>query len=142
MTEDARPNPAVEIRRRIRWSDADAAGRLYFPHIFDYFGEAEAKLLRGVGFSRRERDHRYDFPRVHVECAFRKVLALDDGFVLRITVQRLGRTSIRYGFVVRRDDGESELAAEGSVTVVVLRDGVPVEIPAGLRSALSAEPPT
>ena len=130
---------SIEIRRRIRWADADAAGRLYFPRIFDYVGEAEGELLRKVRFARRDGKRRYDFPRVHVECQFHKVLALDDAFSLRLTVAKLGHTSIGYAFEVRRDDDEArELAAEGSFTIVVLADGNPVEIPPPLRAALAA----
>src|SRR5207249_200857 len=39
---------SIEIPGRIRWADSDAAGRLYFPRIFDYVGEAEAELLRAA----------------------------------------------------------------------------------------------
>src|SRR5262249_4896723 len=45
---------SVELQRYVRWADADAAGRLYFPRIFDYFGEAERELLRQTGLSREE----------------------------------------------------------------------------------------
>ena len=130
---------SIEIPGRIRWADSDAAGRLYFPRIFDYVGEAEAELLRAVRFSRRDLGDRYDFPRVHVECQFHKVLALDDPFSLRLAVARLGRTSIRYEFEVRRADADRTLAASGSVTVVVVLDGKPAEIPAPLRAALEAD---
>jgi YbgC/YbaW family acyl-CoA thioester hydrolase len=132
--------PTAEIRRRIRWADADAAGRLYFPRLFDYVGEAESELLRSRGLSPRHVAPGYDFPRVHVACQFRKVLALDDPFVLRITVARLGRSSIQYRFQVLRDAGAGEeIAAEGEMTVVVVRGGHPAEIPEAYRRALGTE---
>ena len=128
------PPPSVEFRRRLRWADADAAGRLHFPRIFEIVEEAEGELLRAVGrpLDLRERD--YDFPRVHVECQFKRVLALDAPYHLLFTVGRLGRTSIRYDYKVF--DGGERLAVEGTMTVVVMRDGAPAEIPAGLRAAL------
>jgi acyl-CoA thioesterase FadM len=49
-------------------------------------------------------------------------------------VGKLGRTSIRYDFQVLDADGE--LAIEGSMTVVVVQNGKPTEIPASLREAL------
>ncbi len=54
-----------------------------------------------------------------------------------LTVGKLGRTSIRYDYQVF-DEGE-ELAIEGTMTVVVLRDGKPTEIPIDLRAALGGE---
>ena len=125
----------VELKRYVRWADADAAGRLYFPRIFDYFGEAERELMRRTGFPQGDG---FDFPRVHAECEFRKVLALYASFTIRISVGKLGRTSIRYDFRVFADGEQDEPAASGSITVVVVQHGKPVEIPAALRSALAA----
>ena len=43
------PAPFVEFNRRLRWADADAAGRLHFPRIFEIIEEAESELMRGLG---------------------------------------------------------------------------------------------
>jgi YbgC/YbaW family acyl-CoA thioester hydrolase len=133
------PPASVEFKRRLRWADADAAGRLHFPRIFEIVEEAEWELLRAVGWISEERGGRYDFPRVHVECRFRRILALDAPFRLRLAAGRLGRTSIRYDYQVF--DGDEELAIEGTMTVVVMREGRPVEIPEHLRAALGGESP-
>ena len=66
----------IEFNRRLRWADADAAGRLHFPRIFEIY-----QLF---------------------------------------------------------DTGE-ELAIEGTMTVVVLQNGKPTEIPQALRAALGGE---
>ena len=124
----------IEFNRRLRWADADAAGRLHFPRIFEIVEEAESELLRGIEWPMDVRRQHYDFPRVHVECRFLRMLALDAPFRLRLTVGKLGRSSIRYDYQVF-DDGE-ELAIEGTMTVVMLQNGKPVEIPASLREAL------
>lgn len=129
---------SVEIRGHIRWADADAAKRLHFPRIFEYFEDGEAELLRGAGFIISEHGEGCDFPRVHVECTFKSILALNARFLMRVTVGRLGRSSIRYEYQVFADDDRQELALEGSMTVVVVKDGKSVEMPAALRSALSA----
>ncbi len=128
---------SVEFKRRLRWADADAAGRLHFPRIFEIVEEAEGELLRGIEWPMDLRRQHYDFPRVHVECRFLRMLALDAPFRLRLTVGKLGRSSIRYDYQVF-DAGE-ELAIEGTMTVVMLQQGKPVEIPESLRAALSGE---
>ena len=131
------PPPTVEFRRRLRWADADAAGRLHFPRIFEIVEEAEGELLRGLGRPLDLRERTYDFPRVHLECQFKRILALDAPFRLLFTVGRLGRTSIRYDYKVF--DASEQLAIEGTMTVVVMRNGSPVEIPPPLRAALAGE---
>ena len=129
--------PAIEFKRRLRWADADAAGRLHFPRIFEIVEEAEGELLHGIEWPMDLRRKHYDFPRVHVECRFLRMLALDAPFRLRLTVGKLGRSSIRYDYQVF-DAGE-ELAIEGTMTVVMLQHGKPVEIPESLRAALDGE---
>ena len=131
------PAPEVEFRRRLRWADADAAGRLHFPRIFEIVEEAEGELLRGLGWALDLRRRDYDFPRVHVECRFKRMLELDAPFRLLFTVGRLGRTSIRYDYQVF--DASGLLAVEGTMTVVVTRGGGPAEIPPPLRAALAGE---
>lgn len=131
------PPPTVEFKRRLRWADADAAGRLHFPRIFEIVEEAEGELLRSLGRPLDLRERTYDFPRVRVECQFKRILELDAPFRLLFTVGRLGRTSIRYDYTVF--DASEQLAIEGTMTVVVMQHGAPVEIPAGLRAALEGE---
>lgn len=125
---------SIELKRRLRWADSDAAGRLHFPRIFELIEEAESELVRSIDWP-MNRSMGYDFPRVHVECRFLRVIELDAKFRLRFMVGKLGRTSIRYDFQVFGAD--DELAIEGTMTVVVLQNGKPVEIPATLRAALA-----
>ena len=127
---------SIELRRRIRWADADAAGRLHFPRIFEYFEEGEGELLRSVGFTIFDRSG-YDFPRKHVEATFHSVLPLDAPFVMRVTVGKLGNTSIRYEYHIFADESYAQLALEGSMTVVVVKDSKPAPIPDKMREALS-----
>ena len=87
---------AVEFKRRLRWADVDAAGRLHFPRIFEIVEEAEGELLRAIEWPMDVRRKHYDFLRVHVEWRFLRMLALDAAFRLRLTVGKLRRSSIRY----------------------------------------------
>jgi len=127
---------SIELERRLRWADADAAGRLHFPRIFELVEEAESELVRKIGWP-MNRNMGYDFPRVNIECRFMRVLELDAAFKLRLTAGKLGRTSIRYDYQVF--DATGEMAIEGTMTLVVLQNGKPVEIPATLRAALERD---
>lgn len=131
------PAASIEFRRRLRWADADAAGRLHFPRIFEIVEEAEGELLREVGWPMNVRRREHDFPRVNINCNFYRIIALDDPFRLRFSVGKLGRTSIRYDYQVF--DAAEELAIEGTMTVVVMQAGKPAEIPKALRAVLSGE---
>jgi len=124
----------IDLKRRIRWADADAAGRLHFPRIFEYFEEGETELLRSCGLSLFA-DKEYDFPRKAVEATFHQMLPLDAPFILRVSVGKMGQTSIRYDFRAFIDEACTQIALEGSMTVVVVKDGKPVPIPQEIRDA-------
>jgi acyl-CoA thioester hydrolase len=130
---------SIELTRRIRWADADAAGRLHYPRIFEYFEEGEAELLRSVGYALLgDYDNReYDFPRKHVEAVFHQVLPLDAPFVMRVSVGKLGNTSIRYDYHIFADAQCTQLALEGSMTVVAVQNGKPAQLPPKMRELLS-----
>jgi YbgC/YbaW family acyl-CoA thioester hydrolase len=130
--------PIIELKRRVRWADADPAFRINFPRYFEYFEEGEAELLRSRGIPYKTLNGEYGFPRVHAECTFRRVLALDAEFVMRVSIGKLGRSSIRFDY--QFFDEDNELAAEGSMTVVATKDGKSAELPAAMRAALTDEP--
>ena len=52
---------SIELNRRLRWADADAAGRLHFPRIFELVEEAESELVRAIGWP-MSRLMGHDFP--------------------------------------------------------------------------------
>ena len=129
---------SIEIKRKVRWADVDASGRIYFPRIFDYVAEGEWELLHSNGISRKELGKTYDFPRVHTECHFKKMLKLGEQFTLRFWPAKVGRTSIKYNFEVFLDKEPGEVAATGSMTVVVIHNGKPAPIPPQIRSAFES----
>ena len=126
---------SIELNRRLRWADADAAGRLHFPRIFEIIEEAESELVRRIERP-MNRSMGYDFPRVNIECRFMRVLELDASFKLILAAGKLGRTSIRYDYQVF--DVVGEIAIEGTMTLVVLQHGKATEIPPTLRAALES----
>ena len=129
--------PSIEVTLRVRWADSDPAGRINFPRYFDYMEDGEAELMRSVGLSYARLPPGCGVPRVHTECTFRKILAYDVPFTMRVTIGKLGNSSIRYDYQFFTDGDHSELAAEGSMTIVVVKEGRPVDIPPEWRAALS-----
>jgi YbgC/YbaW family acyl-CoA thioester hydrolase len=126
---------SIELKRRIRWADADAAGRLHYPRIFEYFEEGETELLRAAGYEMLDGGG-YDFPRKHVEATFHQMLPLDAPFVMRVTIGKLGNTSIRYDYHIYADEACTQMALDGTMTVVVVKEGKPAPIPEKMREAL------
>jgi acyl-CoA thioester hydrolase len=129
--------PSIELELRVRWADSDPAGRINFPRYFDYMEDGEAELMRSRGLSYARLPRGYGVPRVHTDCTFKKILNYDAPFVMRVTVGKLGNSSIRYDYQFFTNTDPRELAAEGTMTIVVIKDGRPIEIPADWRAALT-----
>ena len=127
--------PTITLARRIRWADADAAGILHYPRMFDYFQEGETELLRSLGIVYLYKDE-FGMPRRHVEATFHRMLPLDAPFWLRVSVGKLGNSSIRYDFHIYADEACETLALHGSMTVVIVKDGKPCPIPEEMRAKL------
>lgn len=107
------------IRKKIHWSDTDAAGIAWFPNFFGWFEDAEEELYTAVlGQSRQSLldAHRFGMPRVTAHAEYRAPVRA--GQLIRIG---LGATlehprRLRYDFEMR-DAAAGTLLAEGFVRV-------------------------
>jgi acyl-CoA thioester hydrolase len=133
------------VAERVRWGDVDAARIIFYGSYIRFFEIAETELFRAVGMPYGKVFDGLDIwlPRVHLECDFKRAAQLDDLLEVSVYVGRLGRTSMRLDFEVRRkgSDGQLEeglIATAHFVLVATTRaDLKPVPIPEELRCALA-----
>jgi acyl-CoA thioester hydrolase len=119
-------------RVHVGWIDTDAGGRIHFTAAFRWAEMAETGLYRRLGLLDEGRG---SYPRRHVEADFLRVLVFNDEVELRIRVESVGRTSIRYAW---EGIHEGEVAITGAHTIVrVDDDGRPTPIDDRTRAALS-----
>ncbi len=127
MTGDA---PRHVTRSRVAWIDTDAGGRIHFTAAFRWAEAAETALLRSLGLL----DDWADYPRRAVEAEYLAVLRFEDDFELELTPERVGTSSVTYGWLIRRD---GEVCIRGRHTVVhVDAGGRPAPLSARVRRAL------
>lgn len=112
VAPEAGAGASVVIERRIEWMDTDAAGQHHNTSIMRLVEAAEAVLHTRLGivgetFGRT--------PRARSEINFCSPLRFNDRVRVALWVEEVGRTSLRYGFTVHRDDA---LAADGALTIV------------------------
>ena len=62
-----------QIRKKVHWSDTDAAGVVWFPNFLRWFEDAEEELFASLGRSRQSLldSHHFGMPRVEVHSKFR-----------------------------------------------------------------------
>ncbi len=60
------------IRKKVHWSDTDAAGVVWFPNFLGWFEDAEEELYASLGRPRQVLldEHRFGMPRVELQTKF------------------------------------------------------------------------
>ena len=132
------------IEERVRWGDVDAAGIIFYGSYIRFFEIGETELFRAVGlpYGKVFDELNIWLPRVHLECDFHRAAQMDDLLQVSVYVGRIGRTSLRLNFEVRRKNeaGEIEkdlMATAHFVLVSTDRENLkPLPVPEELRSAL------
>lgn len=132
----------ISVRDRIRWSDCDPAGIMYFGTAIRLFEIAETELLRDCGFpysaAGMEALGAYIL-RVQYHTDFLAPVMLDDVVDVEILVGEIGRASFRQDFTVVRQNGSERIpAVRGTCTTVCvdMTTRKARRIPDALRSAL------
>lgn len=116
MSDASRLFPAATVERRIEFGDTDNSGRYHFSTALKLFEAAECELMLELGLL----DTIYtSMPRAGLKVNYRAVLRFMDEVRVTARVVNLGRTSIRFGFDVYRDE---ELCLDGEITAVYVDD--------------------
>jgi YbgC/YbaW family acyl-CoA thioester hydrolase len=132
------------IEECVRWGDVDAANIIFYGSYIRFFEIAETELFRAVGMPYGKIFDELDIwlPRVHLECDFHRAAQMDDLLEVSVYVGRIGTTSLRLNFEVRRktEDGtiEKDLMATAHFVLVSTdrKDLKPLPVPDELRRAL------
>jgi acyl-CoA thioester hydrolase len=129
-----------KVEERVRWGDVDAARIIFYGAYIRFFEIAETEMFRAVGLSYGGMFDELDvwLPRAHLECDFRRAAQLDDLLEVSVHVGRIGTSSLRLNFEVRRNGGDELIAEAHFVLVSVRRDTFEtVPVPDELRSRLA-----
>ncbi len=132
-----------EVRDRVRWSDVDIMGIVYYGRYLRFMEAAETEFFRAIGFPYGvlSEQHGVWIARVRLECDYRAPAKLDEEIVCRAELQKIGGSSMTFAFPIARAadgtrlvDGTLVLAALDRTTLRATR------IPAPLLAALSTAP--
>ena len=116
---------------------------MHFSTYFTYMEEAEHELFRQLGTTvmrKVDDETTISWPRVAAECQYRGSARFEDVIQIKVSVRRLGTTSVTFAFEFFVDQ---ELIATGTMTTVCClfaKDQPPKSIPMSepLREQLSA----
>jgi YbgC/YbaW family acyl-CoA thioester hydrolase len=127
------------IRERVRWSDCDPFGIIYYGAYIRFFEIAEHEMLRSLGLPydvlRVERD--VWIPRKALTMSFDSPAEMDEEIDVAVAVQEIGTTSITFAFRVT-SVASGRPRARATLTVVVVDKPTMTKrpVPEWLRTAL------
>lgn len=126
---------------KVRISDTDLWGVVYFANYFRYFGVGIEEFFMSLGIPREElikffEEKKVAMPIVEASCQYKAPARFGDTLELDTTLKGIGNKKITFEFnLLRKYDGE--LIAKGRVThVLVDENWKPIEIPKELRKLL------
>jgi acyl-CoA thioester hydrolase len=115
-----------KLMRRVEFSETDMAGIMHFSNFFRYMEAAEHAFIRSLGLSVVPTGYNppIGWPRVNASCEYKRPLKYDDNVEVHLQVSAKSEKAVTYSFTFRKE-GEKEICAVGSVTVVCvsIRDG-------------------
>ena len=107
---------------KIRFGDIDHAGIVYYPRFLHYFHVALEEFFGqqlGIDYPILIDEHRLGLPTVHLETDFRRPLRYGDQIDVEVSVLKIGKSSITFGYRVFKP-GEKESLIEGHNVAVCL----------------------
>ena len=126
---------------RVRYSDTDQMGWVYYANYLRWFEVGRAEMLRALGRTYREvEDGGTLLPVLEAHCRYFSGARYDDLVAIETGVVELRKASVTFGYrIVRAGDGE--VLATGSTRHCFLgRDGKAGRPPEDLRLLLERAP--
>ena len=126
-----------KTEHRVRYSDTDHFGVVYYARYLDWFeaGRTEILRVRGITYADLEKKGLFA-PVVEVKLNYKKPPRYDDIVELETSIEHIGNSSIKYVYKVI-DKKTNELLAEGyTINVFITKEMKSVRIPDDVREVL------
>lgn len=125
---------------KIRFGDIDRAGIVYYPRFLHYFHVSLEEFFGqalGVDYSILINEHHIGLPTVHLQVDFSKPLRYGDLIAVEVSVLKIGKTSITFGYRVFKQGNTRPWIEGHNVTVCLdMETFKKREIPDWLRQRL------
>jgi acyl-CoA thioester hydrolase len=109
-----------ETRLRVRYAETDQMGVVYHANHFIWFEVGRVELLRQLGFSYKDMEHKDGcfIAVVDARCRYKAPVHYDDEVIVRTRLKHVREKVIRFGYELRGVES-GELLAEGETTHIV-----------------------
>ena len=125
-----------KTEHRVRYSDTDHFGVVYYARYLDWFEAGRTEILRerGITYSALEKQGLFA-PVVEIKVNYKKPARYDDIVVLETSIENVGNSSIKFNYKVYNQ--KNELLAEAyTINVFITKEMKSVRIPDEVRNLL------
>lgn len=121
---------------RVRLSETDTLGVVYYSNYFVYFDVARIEFLRDIGIDNEKlKSKGFKFFCLEARCNYLAPLRFDDLIKVKTWIEKIGEKSIVYRHLILKE--EKKIAEGYIVDVLVDSEDRPVNIPQEWKEKLS-----
>jgi acyl-CoA thioester hydrolase len=146
MSRGENHHPVIsETRMRVRYAETDQMGIVYHANYFIWFEVGRVELMRQLGFSYRDMEHKdgCGIAVIDARCRYKAPARYDDEVMVRTHLKYIRESLVQFGYeLLRVNDGT--LLAEGDTTHVVVdpemnKIPLPEKYRAAFRAAMGSD---
>ncbi|MDX7998030.1 acyl-CoA thioesterase [Xenorhabdus sp. Reich] len=133
-----------EQPHKIRFSECDPAGIVFYPQYFVMFNNLVEEWfdeLTSVGYANYIARHRFGLPTVHLEAEFKSISKMGDEVWLKLNVERIGRKSLTLNQSCISKNGELRMKVTQTYVTTSLDTHKAILIPDELYYSLTEHMP-
>ncbi len=124
---------------RVRYSETDQMGVVYYANYMIWFEVARTDLLRSSGWSYREMESEgFALPVIEAHCDYRQSAKYDDEIEIRTSGTWLSPVRVRFDYQVVRTRDACVLAGGHTVHAALDSEGRPRRLPERVRSLFTS----
>ena len=122
-----------EIKLRVRYSDTDQMGYVYYGRYASFYEIARVELFRSLGFSYKKLEEEgIGMPVIDMETKYILPIKYDEQIKINSIIENLPSSRIRFKYEVYNQNNELANTAKTTLTFINLTNKKPVRMPAEL----------
>jgi len=128
-----------EIKLRVRYSDTDQMGYVYYGRYAIFYEIARVELFRSLGFSYKKLEEEgIGMPVIDMETKYILPIKYDEQIKINTTIENLPSSRISFKYEVYNQNNELANTAKTTLTFINLINKKPVRMPAELLDIIKS----
>ena len=128
-----------EIKLRVRYSDTDQMGYVYYGRYASFYEIARVELFRSLGFSYKKLEEEgIGMPVIDMETKYILPIKYDEQIKINTTIENLPSSRISFKYEVYNQNNELANTAKTTLTFINLTNKKPVRMPAELLDIIKS----